>query len=258
MSQPPFSIQRGFKQRGGGMPTHSHHEAQLTFAASGMVQVCTEAGRWLVPSQLAVWIPAGVLHRVEVLSDANLWMVHWNPSVAQAWAPPKPLDRTFALRVTPLLRTLFDTAFAADTGPEKTELVVRLMLHELTETAHAPTFLPMPTNPICQRVADLALSDCQNRLSVTELASRSATSVRTLSRLFPMETGLTFKSWRQRARIVQAMDRLARGKEIARVSMEFGFSSTAAFSSAFRQVTAMTPTAFMSQAGAAPEAASAA
>ncbi|TCM52588.1 AraC family transcriptional regulator [Rhizobium sp. PP-F2F-G48] len=245
MSQHPFTLQRGFKQRGMGMPTHFHDDAQLTFAASGMVQVHTDDGRWLVPPQLAAWIPAGVLHRVEVLTDAELWMVHWQPSVAKDWAPQTELDRPFTLRVTPLMHSLLTTAFSGDITPEKAELVARLMLHELTGTAHAPTFLPLPTSPVGRRVADLAFEDRQNRLNVDELASRAATSVRTMSRLFPAETGMTFKSWRQRARIVQAMDWLARGNAIARVSVEFGFSSTASFSSAFRQVTAMTPTMFL-------------
>ena len=91
---------------------------------------------------------------------------------------------------------------------------------------------------------------------MAELASRAATSIRTVSRLFPAETGLTFKAWRQRARIVQAMDRLARGNAIARVSAESGFASTAAFSCAFRQVTAMTPTTFLGRPDAAAASAS--
>ncbi|MET1045507.1 MAG: hypothetical protein ABWX70_02225 [Hyphomicrobium sp.] len=65
------------------------------------------------------------------------------------------------------------------------------------------------------------MEDRQNRLNVDELASRAATSVRTLSRLFPVETGLTFKFCRQRARILQAMDWLARGNAIARIFVEF-------------------------------------
>ena len=142
---PPYALERGFKPRGGGAPMHAHDEAQLTFAAAGMVQVHTEAGSWLVPAQLGVWIPARVMHRVEVLTDAELWMVHWDSATAHAWAPPAPLERTFALRVTPLMRALLDAAFGADTKggatAQKTELVVRLMLHELTATAHAPTCL---------------------------------------------------------------------------------------------------------------------
>jgi AraC-like DNA-binding protein len=142
------------------------------------------------------------------------------------------------------MRSLLDAAFATTMTADKTELVARLMLHELTETAHAPTFLPLPTSAAGRRVADVAAGDYRNQLSVDEVASRAATSVRTVSRLFLAETGLTFKVWRQRARIVQAMDRLARGKAIAQVSSELGFASTASFSCAFRQVTAMTPTTF--------------
>ena len=242
-----LQFQLGFKERGGGMAAHTHEEAQLTFAASGMVQVHTEVGRWLVPPQLAVWIPAGASHHVEVLSDAELWMVHFNPDVARTWSPRASLDRTFALRVTPLMRSLLDTAFQTKIPAEKSELVVRLMLHELDEATDAPTFLPMPISDIGRRLAALLLADSKNRLDIDEFASNAATSVRTISRLFPMETGLTFKAWRQRARIIQAIDRLVNGIDIARVASEFGFSSTAAFSSAFRQVTGVTPTAFLQE-----------
>ena len=230
MSEQLFTIHRGTKRRGGGKPMHAHDEAQLTFAASGAVQVHTGEGRWLVPPQLAVWIPAGVSHEVELLTDAELWIVHWNVLALKKWAPPTLPIQAFALRVTPLLRALLDAVFATDTRRQKSEVIVRLILHELTEVAHAPTFLPLPTSPIGQRVADLAFADHQNKLDISEVASRAATSVRTVSRLFPEETGLTFKAWRQRARIVRAMDRLASGTTIAKVSQDAGFASTAAFS----------------------------
>lgn len=245
MSKPAYVLRRGHKARGAGEPMHEHDAAQLTFAATGMVQVHTDAGRWLVPPQLGVWIPAGVRHHVEVLSDAELWMVHWDTAAARAWAPPTRLDRTFALHVTPLMRALLGAAFDTGIGPDKTELVVRLMLHELTETAHAPTFLPLPTGAVGKRIVAVAAGDVRNGLSVAEIAARAATSVRTLSRVFLAETGVTFKVWRQRARIVHAMDGLARGKAIAQVAAELGFASTASFSCAFRQVTATTPTTFL-------------
>jgi len=69
--------------------------------------------------------------------------------------------------------------------------------------------------------------------------------MRRASRLFPAETGLTLKAWRQRARIVWAMERLAHGDAPAKVARDSGFASTAAFSCAFRQVTATTPTRFI-------------
>ena len=241
-----FRTVRGSNVRGATVALHAHDEAQLLFAASGTMQVYTNTGRWLVPPQLAVWLPAGVPHRIDVLSDTELWMIYWRGTAAQAWAPPALRDRSFALRVTPLLRELIFAAFPTGAAPDKTELVVRLILHELTETPDAPTYLPLPISAVGRRVADLAMADPRSELDIGKLASRAATSVRTISRLFPAETGLTYKAWRQRARIVLAIDRLASGVAIARVASQVGFASTAAFCFAFRQVTATTPTAFLS------------
>ena len=212
------------------------------------MQVYTDSGQWLVPSQLAVWVPPGVSHRTEMLSDTEQWMIYWHASASRAWSPSEALDRAFALRVTPLLRELIFAAFEADAIPGKTELVVRLILHELTETPDAPTFLPLPSSAIGRRIAELALAASGSQVDLGELASRAATSVRTISRLFPSETGLSYKAWRQRARVVLAIDQLSAGSSISQVAAYCGFASVAAFSFAFRQVTKMTPTTFLGDA----------
>ncbi|WP_296085577.1 helix-turn-helix transcriptional regulator [uncultured Agrobacterium sp.] len=230
---------------GSALPLHSHDEAQLTYAASGMIQLHTGEGVWLVPPQLAVWIPAGVPHRLDIMTDAELWMVNWQPTAASTWAPPNFPNRAFASRVTPLLHSLLAAAIEDDPATVKAELMVRLRLLELSAMSDAPTYLPMPMSPVARRVAEIALGDHRNRMDLSELASRAATSVRTASRLFPMETGMTLKAWRQRARVVRTMEQLARGKAIADVANDAGFSSTAAFSFAFRQVTAATPGSFL-------------
>ena len=149
------------------------------------------------------------------------------------------------MAVTPLLRELILAVFKDDIPSEKAELTVRLILHELTETPDVPVFLPMPTSTIGRRVADLALADSQMHLGVSDLARRAATSIRTISRMFPVETGLTFKAWRQRARIALAIDQLSGGRAISQVATDVGFGSTEAFSFAFRHVTKMTPSAFL-------------
>lgn len=242
---PTFNIHRVRKPSGSALPFHSHDEAQLTYAALGMIQLHTAEGVWLVPPQLAAWIPAGVPHRLDIMTDAELWMVNWQPTAIAAWAPLDFPDRAFASRVTPLLRSLLAAAIEDDPTTVKTELMVRLILLELSAVSDAPTYLPMPKSPAAKRVAEIVIGDHRNRMDLNELASRSATSVRTVSRLFPPETGLTFKAWRQRARIVKTMEQLAGGKSVAEVASEAGFSSTAAFSFAFRQVTGTTPSAFL-------------
>ena len=157
--KPHFTIYRTTKQRNESLPIHEHGEGQLTFAASGMVQVHTDRGIWLVPPQLAAWIPPGVRHRLEVITDAELWLVHWQPSAIHAWAVKNSLDRAFVLRMTPLLRSLLTEAVSVSPTSDKAELIVRLILCELTAMQDAPTFLPLPTSPPGRRVADLVLAD---------------------------------------------------------------------------------------------------
>lgn len=240
----PFDVHRARKSREESLPAHAHDAGQLTFAASGMAQVHTCNGIWLVPPQLAIWVPPGMVHRIEILTDAELWIVHWPAGALRTVGDAAAPGRAFALRITPLLRSLLNAAVDLAPGSAKAAPIAELMLHELTEMADAPTFLPLPASAAGRRVADVMLADRRNVLDLAEIASRAATSVRTASRLFPAETGLTLKAWRQRARIVRAIERLGAGGDPGLVAREGGFSSTAAFSSAFRQVTGTTPTAF--------------
>jgi len=180
----PFRILRTTKPRGAAVALHAHEESQVIFVASGTMQVYTASGCWFVPPQLALWMPAGIPHRVDMLSDTELRMIYWHPSALQKWAPERPLDSIFVLAVTPLLRELILAAFKVDIPSQKAELAVRLILHELTETPDVPVFLPMPTSTIGRRVADLALVDSKMHLGVSDLARRAATSIRTISRIF--------------------------------------------------------------------------
>jgi AraC-like DNA-binding protein len=68
-----------------------------------------------------------------------------------------------------------------------------------------------------------------------------------LSRLFTLETQLSFKSWCQRARIAAAIERLSTDTNVSikQVAGQLGYASLPAFSHAFRQVTGRTPTEFV-------------
>ena len=222
--------------RGVAYGPHEHREAQLIFAGSGTMHVHTDDGRWLVPPQLAVWAPAQVAHGMEALTDMAFRSVYFAP---EACGMPG-LERPFVLRMTPLLRALVQGLFTVAAESERAGLMARLILHELREVPVAPTFLPMPAEGVGQRVAQLALADHACRMGLADLAVAGASSTRTISRVFAEQVGMSFKAWRQRARIVAAMDRLVAGASISQASAHAGFASTAAFAFSFRQVTGET------------------
>ncbi len=43
---------------------HRHARAQLIYAMSGVMEIRTAAGLWLVPPQRAVWMPADIAHAI--------------------------------------------------------------------------------------------------------------------------------------------------------------------------------------------------
>ncbi|MEI4488954.1 helix-turn-helix transcriptional regulator [Frigidibacter sp. MR17.14] len=239
------TLHRVLKRRAEALPEHAHDQAQLTFVTSGMVQLRTERGVWLLPPQLAAWVPPGMPHRLEILTNAELLVVLWSPAALRAAKPDDFPEDDFVSPVSPLLRSLLEALAAADLVSERGRIMLGLVLHELRCVAQAPTYLPMPASEIGLRVAEIALGDHRNQLPLETLASRAATSVRTASRRFPEETGMTLKAWRQRARILWAVAELGRDKAISQVARETGFASTAAFSHAFRQVMSQTPSEFL-------------
>ncbi|PYQ60799.1 MAG: AraC family transcriptional regulator, partial [Acidobacteria bacterium] len=77
--------------------------------------------------------------------------------------------------------------------------------------------------------------------TLAEVARASAASERTLERLFRAETGLPFGVWRQRARLLRALQLLAEGGAVAEVANAIGYESTSAFVAAFRRALGTTP-----------------
>jgi AraC-like DNA-binding protein len=70
-------------------------------------------------------------------------------------------------------------------------------------------------------------------------------SERTFSRLFIQDTGFSFRTWKQRARICVSLDLLSAGIPIKQVAYQLGFSCPAAFTAAFRSILGSTPRDFL-------------
>ena len=215
------SYRKGFR-----IHTHMHREAQLVYAAKGTMQVTTPKGRWLVPPDRAVWVPALSEHAIDVLADIEMRTLYFELDWLQREARSHSLEAEFVVRVSPLLHQTILALFDDRGDRERTTLLLRLAMMELDQAEDSATFIPLPREPRCRRAA--------------------GTSVRTLSRLFSSETQLSFKSWCQRARIAAAIEKLSTdaGVSVKQLASDLGYASVPAFSHAFRQVTGKTPTEF--------------
>lgn len=221
---------------------HSHPQAQLIYAISGVVAVTTDRGTWIVPPSRAVWAPAGIEHVTKSHSA-----VQFRALLIDAAESRGLPDECMVVEVTPLLRELILRLAALAERPENSDFalaITRLLLMELTFLPVEPLSLPMPGNEELARFCERVRDDPAGDISIEEAAATLRRSRSSFMRLFQRETGMSFGRWRQQARLLLALSLLADGKSILNVALECGYDSPSAFSAAFRRSFGRAPSSY--------------
>lgn len=221
---------------------HAHPWVQFAHAVAGVLDVRTDTGRFIAPPQRAVWIPAGVAHQVRCSADTEIRSLYIEPS-----AVPDVRGGCRVLAVSPLLRELIrafgDLPAAYDAhGPGG-----RLAAVLLDQVAAAPALglvLPLPREPRLRRVCEALEAEPDTRDGLAAWSVRLGCSERTLVRLFRAHTGLNFRLWRQRLRLISALPRLEAGERVTDVAIACGYDSVSAFIASFREHLGVTPGEF--------------
>ena len=218
---------------------HSHDRAQLVHGESGVMSVRTERGAWLVPPGFAVWVPATMEHQVMAVTALKMATLY-----VRADTPVSvPVDCAVVL-VPALARALILRVVALpdaypDDGPRMR--LVSVLRDELMALEAAPLHLPLPADRRARAVADLLIQSPADAREIEAWGKTVGASGRTLARLFLSETGLSFGRWRQRRRLLAALERLAAGAQVTTVALDLGYRSPSAFIAMFRRELGATP-----------------
>ena len=157
-------------RKGVRLDTHLHREAQLVYAAEGTMQVTTPKGRWLVPPDRAVWVPALLEHSIDVLADIEMRTLYFDLAWLARQDRSREFDAEYVVRVSRLLHETILALFDGRNDAERTEVLVRLALLELHEAEDSATFIPLPHEPRCRRAADIVLGDPTGAHEIETLA----------------------------------------------------------------------------------------
>ncbi len=218
---------------------HTHVWGQLSYATRGVLGVRTRVGSYLAPPQRAIWVPAGVEHSTVSTERTHMRSLYIAPGVA-----PWTGGECRVLGVTPLVRELIRAVTRLpelydESGPAGR--LVAVLLDQLGEMKEAAFSLPLPRDERLARVAAWLETNPDDRRSLDELARSAGLSARTLTRLFERDTGLTFRAWRRRLRLLKSLDGLEAGDSVTKVALDCGYDSTSAFIAAFRKEFGTTP-----------------
>jgi AraC-like DNA-binding protein len=227
------------------LPAHAHKRHQLLYAATGVVKVITPEGSWVVPPRRALWIPAGVMHEVEMdgaVSTRSAYVRREAAIAGRLWTHCQ------VIAVSPLLHELLQAAvdlpaeYALDSRDGR---IMALLLDEIAAMPPLALNTPLPADPRLHRLCRSLLDTPALDVDIDAMAHKAGMSRRSFTRLFREQTGMSFAAWRQQACLLAALTRLNRGESITRVAVELGYGSASAFTAAFRRVLGAPPNRYL-------------
>ena len=228
-ANPLISIETNLPEFRTGLHTHPHH--LIAWSATATVSVRAGTRDWLVPPTHALWLPARHPHTTEVSRPGLGYAVLIDPAASPVtWPEPT------GVLVTPLVRELI---VHLDRRPDATAVALLL---ELLDPVPSTTFhVPIPADDRIRAIADALLADPADQRDLTAWAHAANTSVRTVTRLFADETGMTFAQWRTLVRVRAALALLARGTPVGATARAVGYRKPGAFAETFHRVTGQHP-----------------
>ena len=104
--------------------------------------------------------------------------------------------------------------------------------------------MPKPPQPPIKLVCAACQRDPADDTTLAHGSVRLHLDEKTIQRLFHKETGMTFGQWRQQARLLLALERIAVGEKIIDIAGELGYDSPSAFTTMFKKQFGKTPSHF--------------
>ncbi|GLO51356.1 transcriptional regulator [Pseudomonas putida] len=224
---------------------HTHSWVQLSYAISGVLHVHTPLESFVAPPQRAVWIPPGVEHEVFSFANTEMRSLYMDKQILD-----NASKHCRVIEITPLTHELIKQFCQLDTEYDSYGEDGRLALvlaDQLRSAREVSMSLPLPQDPrvlqLCRGLQDAPEDD----RTLAEWGRELGASEKTLRRILMRETGLTFRVWRQRMRLLGALEELGQGIKVTEVALNSGYKSTSAFISAFRAHFGVTPGDFYPQ-----------
>ncbi|MCA9616929.1 MAG: helix-turn-helix transcriptional regulator [Sandaracinus sp.] len=236
VATPAFVLEAAYPAGEGAW--HVHRRAQLVHADEGVVTVETREASFVAPPERAVWIPPGHTHRVRARRAYRLTTLYVEPSRS-------PSAEARVVSVDPLARELLRAAAKlghafADVGPEAR--LVAVLLDRLPTLDVLPSLrLERPRDEALAKVVAALEADPADTRTLAEHAASVALGEKTFARRFVAETGQSFGRWRQRHRLIAALERLGEGQSVTEVAFAVGYADVSSFIATFKATFGETP-----------------
>lgn len=221
---------------------HEHPRDQLLYAIEGVMIVRSAEGFWIVPPSRALWLAAGLEHEVKMSGQVKIRTVFIDTKAIKN-LPTK----SCVIEISPLLRELIVAAVRVPLdyhAGSRDDRLMRLLADEVRISDVLALHLPLPADARIKLICEEITTRPADTSTADDWATRLGVTAKTVHRLFTKETGMTFAQWREQARLLYALQRLASGERVIDVAFDCGYASQSAFTAMFRRHFGIPPSSF--------------
>ncbi|WP_206482870.1 helix-turn-helix transcriptional regulator [Thalassotalea sp. G2M2-11] len=226
-----------------GLSDYQHECDQVIFVQNGVLSVINEHGRYIVPPQQAIFIPANTPLELVAKSDVLLSFLYFEPAEATDFPNATCVLSISAFVCALLLESHVITNDYSWQGSEGR--LLRLIRDYLVKAPTLDTFLPYPSDQRLTNITDKLLKHPSLKSDLNSWGNFVNASSRTLSRIFKKETGITYSTWRQKLNVQIAIKHLAAGDSVSYIANLLGYESSSAFIYMFKKQMGISPNQFL-------------
>ncbi|MDV7104608.1 helix-turn-helix transcriptional regulator [Vibrio sp. TH_r3] len=244
-SQPVLTHSRSMVSESAIEP-HAHPRGQLLWGAKGILRVTSEKAIWVVPSTHAVWIPGGHFHQMSSETATQIRNLYIDPS----YCVRQNSNQVTMVKMSSLMREVILklTEHTEQLDKKRVQNLGLVALDELDSLETLELYIPSGHDPRLQHLISIIINHPDSSLLLLDtLAKEVGASVRTIERLFKAETGLTFRQWKSRFRLMNSLEKIIQGKKTTLVAHELGYSSVSSFIASFKNLFGCTPQEYTQQ-----------
>lgn len=224
---------------------HDHNVAQLSYAAAGILYAQIADKLYIVPPNMAIYIPPKTLHRTNSKKVPQLENIYFSKEYFDLLPTSVQL-----IHISELVKQVINKVCSLGLASQQSDFSKSLFMvlaHEINASSQADYSITIPNDPRLLKVYDTFLSSKEMFPSLEEAAASACVGVRTLTRLFIKDTGLNFVTWKQHFIFIRALELLQRYKQTKVVAYRLGYNSESAFISMFKKMSgAKVPSYFVS------------
>ncbi|CAB3623748.1 hypothetical protein LMG26845_00077 [Achromobacter insuavis] len=191
---------------------HRSPWGELNFALSGIMEIGIEDTTYLSPPHYAIWIPPQVPHCCQNQAEVHYACIDV-PAAACATLPATPCT----LEISPVMRAVladFERRGVAYPDTPEDRRLAQVVIDQIRVARAYASYLPSTHDATLAPILAALQRQPGDKRGAAHWAATAGITERTLLRHCQQHLGMPFNEWRQRLRVVSALEMLDAGHPV--------------------------------------------